>query len=124
LGNWKVNYRKIRKHYTCYRATDKIYKERERKIYAQNITNIAGMEWAGLSQEVVTSIPMEAILCMQSYIGWLYTGYSKEEEVHDNSHMNAMLQQHNVTFRSKQIRRDPVKNIRKALQVKVQSQEF
>ena len=114
-GNWIVNYRLLQKHYTCYRTTDKAYKEREGEICAQNITNIAGTEWAGLSQEVVTSIPMEAIPCMQSYIGWLYTGYSKEEEAQNNSHTNSMLQQYNVTFRSKHIRGDPVKKYTKGI---------
>ena len=39
LGKWIVNYRQLRKHYTCYRTTDKIYKEREGEVDAQKITN-------------------------------------------------------------------------------------
>ena len=117
MGRWIVNYRQLRKHYTCYRTTNKIYKERDGEVYVQKITTIAGTEWAGLSQEVVPLIPMDAIPCTQSYIGWLYTGYSKTEAVPENNPPNPTLPQHKVSHRNKQIRGDPVKNIRKEIQV-------
>jgi Reverse transcriptase (RNA-dependent DNA polymerase) len=77
LGEWIVDYPLIRKRCSCYRTSNKIFKNRNGEVHALNITSIAGSEWTGMSHVVVPSIPDDAIPCLQSYMGWIYTAYSK-----------------------------------------------
>ena len=67
---------------------------------------------------------MDAIPCMQSYIGWLYTGYSKAEATPENNPTNSTLPQHKVSHRNKQIRGEPVKNIRKEIQMETMEKYY
>ena len=96
--------------------TQKIYRVRDREIQVRDIHVIAGTEWASLCQATVDEIPGEAVPCLQSFTGWLYTTYNKTESdlVSDTSiqYTSNILQ----SIRQQTITGHPVRFMQKVIQ--------
>ena len=112
LGEWIVDFDQIRKRFTTYRTLTNLYKYRQDEIQNWNIYHIAGTEWTSRSCKIVEEIPKEAVPCLQSYTGMLYTGYQRAgtssiQEIH-------LQKKHQV--KAQEIAGDPTKFIRKVIQ--------
>ena len=124
LSAWIVEYGQIRRKYLSYRTKDKLCKMRQGKVYAQNITTIGGTEWSGLSQEAVQEIPAEAVPCLQSYTGWLYTSYKVDGNGDINPNIQEKQQQMPHTIRGKRITGDYVKFMRQEIQMEIMEKYY
>ena len=116
LGAWIVDQNKIRKKYGCYRTHSKIYRIKDSDIQVRDIHVIAGTEWASLSQATAEEIPDNAVPCLQSFAGWLYTTYNKIDK--DLASASSIQNTSNIlkSIKHQTITGHPVSFMRKVIQ--------
>ena len=124
LEEWIIDYSQIRRKYASYRTPKKVFKHSQGEIYSRHITSIAGTEWTGMSQEVVQVIPEEAVPCLLSYTGLIYTSYKKADLSAKESVLQELSPQQLNNIGGKNITGDPIKFMRQSIQVDIMEKYY
>ena len=132
LGEWIVEYDKIRKIYKSYRTSTHFYKYKEAKIQTWSILNMTGIEWTGMMKEEVDNMPTEAIPCLQSYTGMIYNNYNRSRLTYnpaeiketssvsyDPTSIKETSNNRRSQIRGKIIKGDFTRNVRKVIQEEI-----
>jgi len=106
LGDWIVDYWQIRKTYISYCTSTYLYKCKKDRIQTWGILNMAGIEWTGMMKEEVNSIPAEAIPCLQSYTGLIYTSYNKASSSYNHTSIQEISNNPRSQIRGQTIKGD------------------